>query len=55
MSETRCEFCTAEVSWSDCDRDHEGCYQTECDTPLGCGIVLRDCEDLLDTQGKGAN
>jgi hypothetical protein len=42
---TRCESCSAEVSWADCDCLNDGCYQTDCDTPLGCGAVSRDCED----------
>ena len=43
-----CESCkSAEVSWTDCDiHTEQECYATECDTPLGCGFVLRDCEDL---------
>ena len=43
-----CEACgCAEVSWADCDKcDPElWCFQTECDTPLGCGAIARDCED----------
>jgi hypothetical protein len=42
-----CESCkAAEVSWTDCDihLDDE-CYATECDTPFGCGFIMRDCED----------
>lgn len=47
MSETRCVACSAEVSWRDCDiHTEDECYATECDTPFGCGMMLRDCEDL---------
>jgi hypothetical protein len=42
---TRCDVCSAEVSWRDCDiHTEQECYATECDTPLGCGHVSRDCE-----------
>ena len=43
-----CEACKgAEVSWRDCDiHTEQECYATECDTPLGCGFISRDCEDL---------
>jgi hypothetical protein len=41
----KCVVCSAEVSWADCDKGHEWCYQTECDNPLGCGDIARDCED----------
>ena len=44
----RCEACGADVSWADCSYGHEDCYQTECDTPLGCGHVSRDCEDMAE-------
>jgi hypothetical protein len=41
----KCVVCSAEISWADCDKGHEWCYQTECDNALGCGDVSRDCED----------
>lgn len=45
--ETLCPSCKyAEVSWTDCDIHKEDCYAMECDTPFGCGFVLRDCEEL---------
>jgi hypothetical protein len=44
----KCLVCSAEISWADCDKQHEDCYQTECDNPLGCGDISRDCEDLVD-------
>jgi hypothetical protein len=42
---TLCEDCSLEVSWADCDKRHDWCYQTECDNALGCGRISRDCED----------
>ena len=37
--------CGADLCWEDCDRGHTDCYQTVCETPLGCGSVIRDCEE----------
>ena len=42
----KCVLCSADVTWYDCDKGHEWCFQTECDNALGCGDIARDCEEL---------
>ena len=39
--------CGSELCWEDCGRGHPDCYQTVCETVLGCGAVVRDCEEGL--------